>query len=192
MTCILAIKTKSGFIMGADSVGTDMETYGSITTPKIFRLKDFIIGYTSSFRFGKLLQYSLDIPMHDNVFTDDEYINGDFANAIRKCLSVGGFSTIKDNEETGGYALIGYHGKVWGLQSEFSLVEYTKDVIAAGSGDVAALAAAKALLKYSDLTKKEIVYETLKIVEETILTVKGPFEILEGFFPTEEENKNES
>lgn len=192
MTCIIALKTEFGFVMGCDSAGTDMTTYGSITTPKMFRLEEFVIGYTSSFRFGKLLQYSLSIPKREKDIDDDAYINGPFAEAVRICLADGGYTIIKDNSERGGFALVGYRGRVWDLQNDFSLVEYTTDVVAEGSGEVAAIAAATALKRHTKKKPEEIVKAALQIVEDTILTVKGPFLVLNGYFTPDEEKNNES
>lgn len=193
MTCIIAVKTKYGFVMGADSVGTNMETYNTITHPKLFQLGDFTIGYCGSFRFGKLLQYRLIPPAHADGISDDAYINGAFSDAVRKCLEAGGFSTIKDNREESYEAtgLFGYHGKVWIMTESFAFIEVKDEVIADGSGYIAAIASVKALLKHTSMTTDELIEEALKIVEETILTVKGPFEIIHGFFETEEK-KNES
>ena len=71
MTCIVALKNKSGFVMGADSISTDMYHYGTVVNPKIFKKGDFILGFTSSFRFGKIIEHSFTPPKHEKGLTDD-------------------------------------------------------------------------------------------------------------------------
>ena len=51
------------------------------------------------------------------------------------------------------------------------------DVIAIGSGSSIALAAAKAMLKYSDLTAKEIVSEALQLTSEICIYTNARIEI---------------
>ena len=51
------------------------------------------------------------------------------------------------------------------------------DVIAIGSGSSIALAAAKAMLKYSDLTSREIVSEALQLTSEICIYTNARIEI---------------
>lgn len=180
MTCIVALKTKTGFVMGADSIATDMYHYGTMVNPKIFKKGEFIIGFTNSFRFGKIIEHSFNPPKHKAGLTDDEYLNTVFSTELRKCLKDGGYTYIKDNHEEGGGALIGYHGKVWVSQDDFSVIEYRGEVIAVGSGRVPVEAAVKALKKHTKMSDEDILLAALHAVEETIISVKAPFNIIHG------------
>lgn len=61
MTCIIGIETKDGkVILGGDNLGSDGHTSSLYAQSKIFKHSGMIFGYTSSFRFGQLVEVLLD------------------------------------------------------------------------------------------------------------------------------------
>ena len=62
MTCIVAIAEKNVVYVGADSLGSNGNKIITRKDTKIFIRKPFIFGFTSSYRMGQLLRYSLVIP----------------------------------------------------------------------------------------------------------------------------------
>ena len=61
MTCIMAIETSDGnVVIGGDYLGSNGFTKGLYSVPKIFRHSNMIFGYTSTFRFGQIIEHILD------------------------------------------------------------------------------------------------------------------------------------
>ncbi len=91
--------------MGGDSAGIDdnndlMQRKDS----KVFILKkQFIIGFTSSFRMGQILKYSFDPPEHPSGMGVEKYMNTLFVDEVRKVFKDKGFLLlIDDSQEQGG------------------------------------------------------------------------------------------
>ena len=60
MTCIVGLEHDGKVYMGGDSAAVGgMDVYPS-RIPKVFQAGRYLIGYTTSFRMGQLLQYGLD------------------------------------------------------------------------------------------------------------------------------------
>ena len=83
MTCIAAYVDKEKNIwMGGDSIAYGNYEYNLISQPKVFLTHNMIIGYTSSFRMGQILQYDFDIPKHSPELTDNRYMVSVFIDKI--------------------------------------------------------------------------------------------------------------
>jgi hypothetical protein len=121
VTCIVGlVDQESGDIwMGGDSAGASGHHLQVRAQPKVFRKGSVVMGYTSSFRMGQLLQYKLQIPSerdaHDALIEPFEWMVTRFVEAIRTCLKDGGFAKKKDEVEEGGTFLVGYRGRAYEL-----------------------------------------------------------------------------
>lgn len=93
MTCVVGYVHDGAVYMVADSAGVaGSGAYVLRRDPKIFRLGDFLIGYTSSFRMGQLLRYNFEPPRRyddEDIYT---YMCTRFINAVRDCLKSGGYA----------------------------------------------------------------------------------------------------
>lgn len=98
MTAIAAIVENNIVYIGGDSAGVGDLLLEIRKDPKVFINGQFIIGFTSSFRMGQLLQYSFVPPEHPRRMGIDKFMNTIFVNAIRKCFADGGY--------LGGYPII--------------------------------------------------------------------------------------
>ena len=61
MTCVVGLIEDNTIYLGADSLGSNGHSKSEYRFPKVFQNGDFLIGYTSSFRMGQMLQYELDL-----------------------------------------------------------------------------------------------------------------------------------
>lgn len=52
MTCVVALKHDGRVYMGADSAGVGGYSLQIRNDPKIYRVKDLLFGFTTSFRMG--------------------------------------------------------------------------------------------------------------------------------------------
>lgn len=185
MTCIVGYIDKENrkIIMGGDSAGVSGLDVRIRKDPKVFILKDMIIGYTSSFRMGQLLRFKLVVPEN---FRDDiyEYMCTDFIDAVRKCFKENGYTTIKDNTEEVGTFLVGYKGRLFKIENDLQVAEVTDNYDACGCGQSYALGALKVLDFYSreryDIS--EIIKISLEIATAFSGGVRPPYTILEQSF----------
>ena len=176
MTCIIGLIDNGTVYMGADSAaGSDWNVIPT-TQPKVFRVGTLLIGYTTSFRMGQLLQYKLALPEHHEEKSIEEFIMSDFLESVRTCLKKGGFSSIKDSREEGGTFLIGYRERLFRVNDDYGITESSYGFDACGCGENFALGAMKAL---DHLKPPERILKALEIAACFSNNVMPPFYTLE-------------
>ncbi len=144
MTCIVGLEHDNGMVsIGGDSAGVN----GSLdirirTDEKVFINGPMIFGFTSSFRMGQILRYSLTVPEQFQSQTDDyKFMCTTFIDAVRKCLKDGGYARVKDGEDIGGFFLVGYRGKLYRVESDFQVGKSMQTYDAVGCGESYAMGA---------------------------------------------------
>jgi ATP-dependent protease HslVU (ClpYQ) peptidase subunit len=184
MTCIVAIEHQGQVIMGGDSASSDGWRLSQVRRPKVFVRDDLIFGYTSSFRMGDLLQYSLAIPIHEwvgegeTLYDDDEYICKRLIPDVRECLSKGGFTKIEHSKEEGGTFLVGYHGRIYEVSDDFGVTTPVAGFTAVGSGYLVALGSLYTSSHYGDWSPMNRVGDALDAAAAFTGSVRGPFTIM--------------
>ena len=139
MTCIVGI-TQDGIVtLGADSCGSAGTSKSVRADKKIFANGEFLIGFTSSFRMGQLLQCVFSPPKHHVDVDEFKYMVADFIPAVRACFSAGGYSRQNNGEDTGGTFLVGYRGRLFTIESDFQVGENLCGFDAVGCGSDLAL-----------------------------------------------------
>jgi hypothetical protein len=131
MSCIVGIGEEGKAWLGADSSAVDSQMDRRIRSdPKVFSIQHgdqkILIGFTSSFRMGQILRYSLNMPeqigfSHDAHPDPYKWVCTEFIEAVRGALSKGGFTQIHDNREAGGQFLVAYRGTIYTVQSDFQV-----------------------------------------------------------------------
>ena len=155
MTCIVGIETNNGIVMGGDSAAAyEPQPHLRRDSKKVFERGDVLIGYTSSFRMGQLLQYRLEVPTHAKRYGDLEYLATVFADAVRDCLGVGGFKYVSSEQETGGQFLIGYRSRLYFMDPDFHVNSFRRGYHAVGCGAEYALGS---LHNEAELTRESVV-----------------------------------
>ena len=153
MTCIVGLVEDGYIFMGGDRCGGDVDTYRvtTIASPKVFakgsRVSDqpeMIIGYTSSFRLGQLLQYDLVLPKIDCEGLGMVYMVKKFIPAVHDLLQNAGWVFKKDDRHYGGNFLVGAFGALYEIDSDFAIIELP-GLGAVGCGGAYALGAMDAL-----------------------------------------------
>lgn len=178
MTCIVGLLDKNKVYIGGDTCGSNGYSYESCYHSKVFKVVDFIIGGTTSFRMLDLLEYSLKIPFitPTDEANFDAFMRTSFVGAVRTCLKEGGYAKVSNSVESGGTFLIAYKDKLYRMQDDFSIIN-RKDYDAVGSGTYAAIGS---LFTTKDLkmTPEARVTKALEAAESIMAGVKGPFNIL--------------
>jgi len=143
MTCIVGLLNKGKVYIGGDSAGVAGLDVSIRKDPKVFRNGKMLFGYTTSFRMGQLIRFSLKIPDHPHGMDDYEYMGTKFLDAVRKCLKDGGYSEINNNTEKGGKFLVGYNKKLYEIESDFQVALPSRNYLSVGCGSSYALGTLK-------------------------------------------------
>src|SRR5690242_15173484 len=85
MTCIVGLVAADGRVhLGGDSAGIAGYDLTVRKDPKVFRVGEFAVGFTSSFRMGQLLRFAFTPPPIEGDL--DAYMVTTFVNALRDCF----------------------------------------------------------------------------------------------------------
>lgn len=180
MTCIVGLAHEGKVYIGGDSMASANYDRQVIANRKVFSVGEFLIGYTSSFRMGQILQYHLNVPQQQDGVTDERYMVVDFIEAARDCLKARGYSQINSNEESGGTFLVGYRGNLYYIGSNYQVSRWQNGIAAVGCGEAYALGAMLAL--GDKLKPKRRIMQALEVTAELCNGVCAPFyvEVLNG------------
>ena len=179
MTCIVAVRSSKGLYIGGDSAATAGTMSQRTLRPKVFQNGAYLMGYTSSFRMGQVLEH---------VFQPPEPSGGDlyaqmvaeFVPAVRACLKDAGFSKIENNEETGGQFLVATGGRIFEVEIDFSVLEMSEPFAAVGCGTEVALGALHVFEKADRLDgyPREAIRAALGASARFSGAVRPPFHVL--------------
>ena len=183
MTCIVVLKdevTKRTY-MGGDSAGVDAShDLRNYIQPKVFHNGEFLMGYTTSFRMGQILEHSFTPPKIKRGTELYRYMVKDFIETVREALQQGGFArSTEEGEEEGGTFLVAVRDRVFSIQDDFQVAEYFEGFSAVGCGGSFALGA---LMRMEDelngMSSEDRVRASLVIAERLSGGVRAPFTIL--------------
>lgn len=102
--------------------------------PKNHSRENILIGYAGSFRMGQLLQFKLESNRPTKNMDVYEYLCTNFVDEIKELFEKNNFSKLVENEAIGGSFLIGVKGRLFTIQSDFSVLEYKEKFTSIGGG----------------------------------------------------------
>ena len=175
MTCIVGLVHEGVVYIGGDSAGVAGLSLTVRADEKVFQNGEFLMGFTTSFRMGQLLRYSLKPPRR---YPDDDinqYMVVDFINAVRECLKSGGWASKNEETERGGTFLVGYSGYLFTIEGDYQVGQLEDGFAAVGCGDDIALGA---LFATQGQEPRSRVLTALRSAERFSAGVRGPFHIL--------------
>jgi hypothetical protein len=177
MTCIVALRDGSTVHMGCDSAGVGAYSRVNRVDPKIYRVDNaMLIGFTTSFRMGQLLGYSLTLPKHHADVSIETYMATCFINAVRACLKEGGWAEKDKDVERGGTFLAAYKGRIFEIEGDYQVGERVEPYNAVGCGfDLALGSLYTSGHLGASLMPRERVQMALLAAAEFSAGVHGPF-----------------
>ncbi len=181
MTCIVGFVHDGSVYIGGDSAGVSGDDIKIRLDPKVFVLEDrFIIGFTSSFRMGQLLRFSLKLPVQKQDQDDYEFMCTAFIDAVRKCFSDGGYMGKDDDDgerEEGGDFLVGYRGVLYEIGRDFQVGISQEPYSSIGCAESYAHGSlfATATLGWDP---EKMINNALEAAAHFSTSVRGPFTIL--------------
>ena len=174
MTCIVGLVSEGKVYIGGDSAGVGGLSLSRRADKKVFRNGDFLMGFTSSFRMGQLLAYSLRPPKRHPDQDMLSFMVTDFIGAVRQCLKDGGFATKVHEEEIGGTFLVGYQGRLFTIDCDYQVGEQNCNYDAVGCGKDIALGS---MFASEGVEPHGRVMKALAAAEQFSAGVCGPFTV---------------
>ena len=157
MTCIVGMLKDGVVYMAGDHIATDGYSRELQVRSKVFCNGPFVIGYTSSFRMGQLLEHVWEPPKKPKECKDiATYMVKHVVPSLIKLFDENKFMTTiseSDNDSKksvngqacGGEFLIGYKDRLFKIESDFSVLECVEGYDAIGAGEEYAKGAFAAL-----------------------------------------------
>ena len=182
MTCIVGIVDPAGkVIIGGDACGTDNWSNATIyKTPKVFKIGDAIVGYSGSYRMGQIIQYQA--PHLDKLLCIQDplrHLVNEWIPKVQELLTQAKQSKLDNSVQiSGGCFLLGYMGRLFSVEENFSILESDDNYAAYGSGYLYALGSLHSTIR-TKLTPKKRVMFALEAAAHHNGGVAGPFTILE-------------
>lgn len=174
MTCIAGlIDCKGVGHIASDSLGSNGHTKGIYKNSKIFKKGGLLIGYTSSYRMGQLLEHHLSLPPRKVDQTIESYMYVDFVSAVRQLLKDHGYLKIDGNRESIGTFLIITEGRIFMMEDNMALLESADGFDACGSGMHYAQAVLHILAKQGKLGPKAMLTQAIDTASKYVVSVGG-------------------
>jgi ATP-dependent protease HslVU (ClpYQ) peptidase subunit len=172
MTCIVGLVHEDKVYIGGDSASVAGYGLTVRADEKVFINGDFIMGFTSSFRMGQLLRYSLKPPKYHPDVDLNEYMVNDFIDSVRNCLKSGGFAEKDKEVERTGTFLVGSNGKLFKISSDNQVGIPFLSFDSCGCGEDIALGS---MYSNSSLPPEERILQALEAAEQFSARVRRPF-----------------
>ncbi len=179
MTCIVGWVENDKICIGGDSAGVAGYNMHIRADEKVFKNGEMLFGFTSSFRMGQLLRFSLNMPSMKEKQDVYRYMCTDFVDAVRECLKKGGYARKINEEERGGCFIVGFRGKLYSIESDFQVGKVFDNFCSVGCGESFALGTCYAVKDNKKLSIKQKVKMALKSAHHFSAGVRPPFCIKE-------------
>jgi len=179
MTCIVAIAQNGTVYMGSDHAASDDKSgwVMSRKEPKCFKVGQYGIAFTDSFRMGQILQYSWTPPKYTPTKTNsglDKFMRTKFIDSVKLAFKDHGFGDIGGtDEDTGGIFIVGLEGRIFVVDEDFHVGENVVNYMAEGSGGMFALGALHATKNQKN--PKMRLKLALEAASEFSMSVAPPF-----------------
>ncbi len=168
--------------MAADSNGTSVDYHATqeYKASKIFTIGDgkFLIGYTTSFRMGQIIEHCFIPPPHVEGISNVKYMINEFMPKLIQSFRDNRY--ILDTEKSGGTFLVYYNGSLFKIYNDFQIQETVNNFDACGSGEMQALASFNTIKLYDKWNENIELHlnNIIKIVSENNITVRGRIDYL--------------
>jgi ATP-dependent protease HslVU (ClpYQ) peptidase subunit len=152
MTCIAGLTDNGSVYIAGDSAVNSGESHvWKDAGAKVFSNGRFLIGHCGLVRMGQIVRFQFAAPEEPNLDDNDErqlqaYLIKTFVPRLRDCVKEHGVLLAdKGEEQINGALLIGCRGRLFEIDSAFTVTQTDDTVLAIGSGARLALGALHAL-----------------------------------------------
>lgn len=177
ITCIVGLLHEGRVYVGGDSAGVSGLDLTVRADEKVFVNGEFLMGFTTSFRMGQLLRYSLSVPKPREGVEPYAFMVTEFIDAARNTLKTGGYAETRNGAEVGGTFVVGWRGCLYKIESDYQVGQPVDPFIAAGCGDAYALGSLHAT-QDTEASPERRVEMALEAAERFSGGVQRPFKVL--------------
>jgi len=190
MTCIVGLidKTTDTVWMGGDSLASyeDDVSIEIRVEPKVFKSGNLLLGICGSSRMAQILRYLSPAPMPAIGQDIHEFMVTTFVEGVRIQQKEFGCAEVKDSVETmSGDILVGFHGRLFTVHSDYDVGHVAGDYAVVGCGRDLAMGSLFTTAKMKMAPKKRVL-TALEAAEEWSAGVRRPF-VIEKLPPIAEE-----
>lgn len=186
MTAIVGLIHAGRVHLGGDSAGVSGWDITTRADAKVFRNGPFVFGFTTSFRMGQLIRWSLTAPTPGDGEDLDRFMCTTFVDSVRACLKAGGWAKKDSDREEGGKFLVGVRGRLFTVDTDYQVGESLDGFAAVGAGADVALGALYATWELAlrpgdravDISPRNRLSLALEAAERFSAAVRGPFEFV--------------
>ncbi|WP_433233811.1 hypothetical protein [Actinomadura nitritigenes] len=171
MTAIAGLVHDGRVHLGGDSAGVGGYALTVRADAKVFANGPYVMGFTTSFRMGQLLRWSLEAPHPKGDL--EKFMSTVFVDAVRETLKDGGWLRKDSEREGGGTFLVGVRGRLFTIESDFQVGEAADGYAAVGCGHDLALGALYATSGQRKPRRR--LRLALEAAERFSAGVRGPF-----------------
>lgn len=173
MTAIVGLAQDGKVYIGGDSAGVSGLSLSVRADTKVFRKGRYLFGFTTSFRMGQLIRYSL-VPPKPKGDDLEGFMATRFIDALRDCLKSGGWARRENDREEGGTFLVGVRGQLFTIYDDYQVGRPADGFAAVGCGEDIALGALYATAGTGMKPRKRALL-ALQAAERFSAGVRGPF-----------------
>lgn len=181
MTCVVGYVDHLGIMhMAADSFAADSNySVTKISTKKIFKKNNMLIGFCGSFRAPQIIEYSSSFPKQKPNQSDMEYLVNHVVTSIKEEFKSKSYAVAAD-EDFG--LLVALNGNLYEIESNMQVIAHEKHYASIGSGFEYATGYLYALENKRRGRKptniKDILVNSIKCAEEFVSNVGGRIDYL--------------
>jgi len=134
MTCIVAISDGSTVYMGGERGHSDSHTIASSSSPKIFEVGSYLIGYAGNTGIGQAVINNFEFPPLPRSNKIESHMLRVFIPSLRKFIKDNDIK-MPDNEDDNAGFIVGVKGHVFEIDmTDYQCVEYHELAIGSGAG----------------------------------------------------------
>jgi len=180
MTCLVALEHEGISYLGCDSFMGNSFSRDQIDRPKFFTKGDrFVIGFAGDIRGAQIVAHNLKFRKRKPNEEEESYLVTEVSKKLHTAFTKAGINLSEDpHNDSGTCFLICLNGKIFVLQTNFSVIRSSHGYMAIGVGGDFALGALAAM-ESSNLDPKEKVQKSLEIATNLSPQVCGPYHIIE-------------
>lgn len=159
--------------MGGDRAAVSCSDIRLTAHPKVFKRGEYLLGYTSSFRNGQILEYGIEFPepLEDHL---DSFMVNSFMPLVKNKFREAECLKVINAEAVGACFLVGVRGNLYTVHEDFQVRRNQPNYDSVGSGSSVALGS---LFSTEGMKPKKRVKLALKAASAFITSVSGPFDM---------------
>lgn len=179
MTCIVALKKDGVCYLAGDRMASNGFCKSSYAQPKVFKNGKFMFGYTTSFRMGQLLEHCWNPPARQEGEAEKEYLFNSVIPSIKRLFKDNDWEDSgSDPENRGGTFIMAFEGNLYRVESNYAVLEMSREFDAVGSGAYHAEATVKTLLDNTNMGAEGILTEAINSAAFFVTSCSAEMDII--------------